>query len=171
MSTSTPPADDANRVAARDTAARIDEQLQSLSRRGIDSTLATNPNGTLQVILIAGRDTVELLDSPAGVSQQLNAFSQGINLGREHRHPETNRRLLHELQDTIADLSATLNDRGIPIAILLDADYGLLPGDVSIDLRSAGEPPFTLCDSPGQISSFLDGFAAALEYTHLFPRR
>ena len=170
MSTCTPPADDADRVAARDTAARIDEQRQSLSRRGIDSTLHENSDGNLHVILIAGRDTVALLDSPAGVSQQLHAFSEGVNLGREHRHPETNRRLHNELQDTIADLSATLDDRNIPIAIRLDADYGLLPGDVSIDLVSAGEPPYTLCDSPGQISSFLDGFAAALNYTHLFPR-
>ena len=175
MSTCTPPADDADRVAARDIAARIVEQLQSLSRRGIDSTLDKTPNGNLHVILIAGRDSVELLDSPAALAKQLDAFSEGINLGREHHHPDRLRRQADDLDAAVECLNDAFRDADI------DLRASIAPSDLGIHFRQliiAGDSPKAppteaQNDSCAYLESYVAGIAAAVEFlpAHLPDRR
>ena len=166
MSTCTPPADDADRVAARDIAARIVEQLQSLSRRGIDTTLDKTPNGNLHVILIAGRDSVELLDSPAALAKQLDAFSEGINLGREHHHPDRLRRQEHDLVEAVEFLNRAFRDADIDLrATIAPSDLGTHYRTLIIAADSPKAPPTeTLNDSCAYLEPYVAGIAAAVEF-------
>ena len=169
MSTSTPPAADADRVAARDIPARIEERLLSLSRRGINSSVALFPPDLLHVVLTTPAAAMPLgtLCGPAAdLIPMLDAFSDGLNIGREHQHPERLRRQAHDLVEAVEFLNRAFRDADIDLrATIAPSDLGTHHRTLTIAADSPKAPPTeTLNDSCAYLEPYVAGIAAAVEF-------
>jgi len=111
----------------------------------------------------------------ADLIPMLDAFSDGLNIGREHQHPERLRRQEDDLAADVELLNDAFRDADIDLrASIAPSDLGTHYRNLTITGDSPKTAPTdTLNDSCAHLDSYVAGIAAAVEFlpAHLPDRR